>query len=432
MVRTIVGGLLPTGGGLPPAGGADGAPAEQCDDKNNQVAELVAVHEPAKDSGMEDCQPGIASHFEKVAGAQEASWWAAVLLDHLKDLHSRIDPEHSFQLLWGCRHRYASDCSGADAPHHALEQVRHALQAMYSGIGGIGFSLVHEFASECPSKGGEAARKFLSLNARPRVLFDDMTSRGVTGTCHFTKKQVSTPTRVDFYTAGFVCVDGSSENMTSKKAVRADIGHDTGLSTRTLVGAFEYIRIGRPETYMLENPYKRATLEALFTAAARVPDYAFAAVVINSTTAGLPASRPRMYFIGVDLRSRVMLLPFSEWVAELQKIFARFRSKAPSTESYVLPSSAEAVRDCRIALAARRARGQHEWPKEKKKHQAVRRVLTTVRGFKVPPLIADTSVPGMISHQWFRLLPDRMQDVAAVYCRLGLSGVYLFIFHFEV
>ena len=108
---------------------------------------------------------------------------------------------------------------------------------------------------------GEAARKFLSLNARPRVLFDDMTSRGVTGTCHFTKKQVPTPTGVDFYTAGFVCVDGSSENMTSKKAVRADIGHDTGLSTRTLVGAFEYIRIGRPETYMLENPYKRATLE---------------------------------------------------------------------------------------------------------------------------------------------------------------------------
>ena len=85
MVRTIVGGLLPTGGGLPPAGGADGAPAEQCDDKNNQVAEIVAVHEPAKDSGMEDCQPGIASHFEKVAGAQEASWWAAVLLEHLKD-----------------------------------------------------------------------------------------------------------------------------------------------------------------------------------------------------------------------------------------------------------------------------------------------------------------------------------------------------------
>ena len=51
-------------------------------------------------------------------------------------------------------------------------------------------------------------------------------------------------------------------------------------------------------------------------------------------------------------------------------------------------------------------------------------------GFKVQPLTADTSVstsvPGMTSHQWFRLLPDRMQDVVAVYCRLALSGGYLF------
>ena len=178
----------------------------------------------------------------------------------------------------------------------------------------------------------------------------------------------------------------------------------------------------RPETYLLENPYRKTTLEALFTAAARVPDYAFAAVVINSTVVRLPASRPRMYLIGVDLRSRVLLLPFSKWVDELQSILGRFRSKAPSAEAYVLPSSAEAVRECRIALAARRARGQCAWPKEKKKHQAVRRVLATVHGFNVPPLTADASVPGMINHQWFRLLSDRMQDVAAVWrC---LAGIY--------
>ena len=188
-----------------------------------------------------------------IASSSCANWWVMPLVQELDRLNESTNPDKIFSRVWdGELERYGSDCSGVDAPFRGMEAIAAHLKTM-----GITYPLKNLFGSECVGPKGEAARKFMALNGPPEVLFDDMTARDLEGPDHYSGKQVETPANLTWYTAGFVCVDQCSENVTHRKPLQSELTASSGESTKTLLAAIRYIRHFRPARFLLENPYKK-------------------------------------------------------------------------------------------------------------------------------------------------------------------------------
>jgi len=64
---------------------------------------------------------------------------------------------------------YASDCSGANAPWHALVDLQILVQPRKKAR--------HKFASEAPGRMGDGGRLFMTLNHPPEMMLSDMLHR---------------------------------------------------------------------------------------------------------------------------------------------------------------------------------------------------------------------------------------------------------------
>ena len=91
--------------------------------------------------------------------------------------------EHFRGLSEATTYTFATDCTGSNAYWHAAMEITKALQTVHS----ISMKWENTFGSEDPGPGGDAPRRWMSLNGKPKTLFDDLLQRtGNTGFCrHF-------------------------------------------------------------------------------------------------------------------------------------------------------------------------------------------------------------------------------------------------------
>ena len=153
-----------------------------------------------------------------------------------------------------------TDCSGIEAPIHALRglRVQHA----------------HEFASECAT----APRQMIKANTMPKELlssvFEDCKTRFV-----------------QLYVSGFSCKPFSM------------LHHDTMLLEEEQAKIFYAVvrRIGRilPACFVLENVQGIARVKTRVLDALQQQGYVVAMILLNPVDLGEPVQRPRYYFIGV-------------------------------------------------------------------------------------------------------------------------------------
>ena len=76
---------------------------------------------------------------------------------------------------------YYSDCSGADAPFHALKDIEGKAVPSEDSKGSEGGCLRYKRASEASDKDGDAPKLVLTLNGAPEVLISDFTQIRFTG-----------------------------------------------------------------------------------------------------------------------------------------------------------------------------------------------------------------------------------------------------------
>ena len=119
--------------------------------------------------------------------------------------------------------------------------------------------LVKEFCSEDAGPAGDGARNFLLLNAKPRIMFEDVCARDRTGYCSYRREQVAAPS-VHLYTVGWVCRDLAQINRTRKRPLCEEISFDSGQSARTLHASLGYVRLHRPAVVILENVLRQGSI----------------------------------------------------------------------------------------------------------------------------------------------------------------------------
>ena len=162
--------------------------------------------------------------------------------------------------------RVGTDCSGIEAPLHALQQ--------------LGVPYEHVFSSEiCPT-----VRKQLLANHAPQILYEDATARDNNSAPY-----------VDLYVAGWPCQGNSL------------LGKRRGLSdprTRVVRSLLEYVHLQGPKVVVLENVANALTIDggAQFRevcASLEDSGYIVHWRVICPTNLGIPMRRRRLYIVGV-------------------------------------------------------------------------------------------------------------------------------------
>ena len=265
---------------------------------------IQAVARPLVATG---CLPDAAPTAIRSCPEQDkVNWWISATIEHLEGLCRWMrwrfavakEMELSLATAFGSERGddYGSDCTGADAPYHALQEMRTYLLRHRK----IYYTLRRRFGSEDPGKKGDAPRNFAALNSPPDVMFADMTQRRANGGENiYTGSFADTPSGLQWYTCGFVCWDNSSENRCHRRAVETKVTRRSGRTTTTLVACVEYIKEHRPDRFVLENTYSKSMWRALCTLLSSVTDYVWMGFVVNSRISGLPQNRDRLYVVGV-------------------------------------------------------------------------------------------------------------------------------------
>ena len=347
----------------------------------------------------------MSQHVSAMATATSTGtdWWLQPILKHLGALATRLHTDLPAIFDEGVD-RYGSDCTGADAPYHAMREM----QAYFAGKG-IDWRLRNEFGSEDPTRNGDAARKFLALNDPPNILFDDMTERGSHGKDHYSKRVVRTPVGLQWYVSGFCCVDQSSENR-YKKPLQLNATSDSGASTRTWCATRKYIEFARPDRFILENVYRKQTLKVIRAWLETLEDYFVVMFFINSKVSGAPSSRPRLYIVGINLKTCRPRIDPCTWAEELSKIFASSYAQRRAWETYIQPVDSASVEACWLELGSKH-RPKNKWEKQHKKHMMVRDALKKHYSLHLPDPDALPPLPDGTPNDWLDRLPRRMRDL---------------------
>lgn len=178
------------------------------------------------------------------------------------------------------RIRVATDCSGLDAPIHALRL--------------LGIKHKHIFSSEIE----KAARCFLEQNYAEGTLFGDISQR-----------DVAFAGESDLYVAGFPCQSFSMMNAKKK---------DTDARKELWRHCVEYIRTKRPKAFVLENvrallhAYQGSVWQALQEALNNIPGYEWDHRILNAKEHDCPQSRQRLYIVGVEQSQMLFKLRFPD------------------------------------------------------------------------------------------------------------------------
>lgn len=161
--------------------------------------------------------------------------------------------------------RVGTDCSGIEAPLHALSQ--------------LGIEYEHVFSSEICKR----ARKYIVANHAPQILYGDITQRDV----------ASVPP-VDLYICGVACQPFSKMN-----AAKYDDDPRRSLWHYVL----EYVRTKRPKAFVFEN-VRTFYFSSMYTAIAaeldKLEGYHWSARLLDAKDYGVPQSRNRLFIVGTQ------------------------------------------------------------------------------------------------------------------------------------
>ena len=298
----------------------------------------------------------------------EPEAWALAFLHSLtsKDVKSIVE-------LFKLRRKYASDCSGADAPYLAIKILQLALQHTHQ-VGNDCWQIA--FQSEDPSKAGDAPRKFCDENFSNRLSFDDFIVRGATGKVHGDGQIIETP-GAHLYFWGSVCRDISRAN-TSRKRLMGDNG---GLSTQTFNAGLRFIEIRDPPYFLQENAYNKQALAFMLAACrARLPHFAVKVFVIDALAYRQKAARIRMFIVGINMRKVHLSRPFNQWL----EVLHRLAHIVPATaESDVTLQDGDPLLERGLRELSERMQQDRQWETCKNTHSELRTRLNTVYKFEV-------------------------------------------------
>ena len=161
-----------------------------------------------------------------------------------------------------------TDCSGIEAPIHALEL--------------LGIKVNHKFSSDID----KFVISSIKANYNPEIIYDNIMTRNHNTLPH-----------VDLYVAGFPCQAFSS---LGKRAGFTDV--KKGL---IFFDCLNTIKAVKPKIFMLENVValkwhdKHKTFKTIMDHLNNLVDYNIYVDIYNTLDYGLPHSRNRIYFIGL-------------------------------------------------------------------------------------------------------------------------------------
>lgn len=246
--------------------------------------------------------------------------------------------------------RLGTDCSGAEAPFFALQEIQRVLAEQAS----TKVSVHHVFSCDV----NKDSRNFIRRNCAPDALFADLLERksnssGVqVGDCLLQKRPRQVASDLDIYVAGFPCKDFSMLNSS-----RSCLG---GPNSAIYRGVVAYIETHRPATFILENVSgiamkhkgEQAPIYTVMTRLRSIPGYQVKAWTVNTQDFQLPQNRKRVYIIGVNLHKAQLTVPLNSWTSFLDG-FKQFSSLKP--EAFLLKDTEPEVQEVLNHLKSRKA-----------------------------------------------------------------------------
>jgi hypothetical protein len=235
---------------------------------------------------------------------------------------------------------YGSDCSGIDAPVHALRSITALLKRERQSLDSKAKEassppcLVYTHASEINDKHGDAAKLALTMNGSPEVLVCDSSrmklqerKKTVKGWDSYTCKyqELRKPT---IYTCGFECQDRSTCNISAPKILdiagalkRHGSNGEDGRSSKTLASSVRFIGISQPDLFLIEHTFRKDTVkQVLQVCKKKLKQYKVRTWVTCSRQFGLPMTRRRLFAVGVNTEKLQFVLPMSRWTSILRKM----------------------------------------------------------------------------------------------------------------
>ena len=313
--------------------------------------------------------------------------------------------------------RYASDCSGAEAPLRALEDIGGFVWRRYR----IPFPLKYLFASEDEAQ--TSAQVFLTLNSvcgPPQVLFSDMFRRiwrgnELRGPCCYAGADVAAPGPVDHYVCGFVCRDLSMANTKAPKPLVFQADDESGLSSRTLAASMEFVGKEQPLEFYVENIFRRSTVEVIQQYLIALPMYDYVIFLVDSADV-LPVCRLRLIAVAVNVTKAKVLLPLCQWAPILQAMFGSIKGYLTLEESLYEEGSIEVAEELERLKRHRKGRrkGTTEgdgWERDFEKHQTARAAIANLVGEPTPSCdMMAAAARRDPSSCWSSVLPVREAD----------------------
>jgi DNA (cytosine-5)-methyltransferase 1 len=164
----------------------------------------------------------------------------------------------------------ATDCSGIEAPLMALD----LMNVKYK----------HIFSSEVDSK----CIDFINRNFKPEIIYNDLKLRD---------NSIYRSKSIDLYIAGFPCQSFSSLGRKE--------GFDNEIKGTVYFYVYDFIRVNRPNIFILENVRalethdKGKTFQVILDSLADLKEYDIQYTSLNTMDYGIPQSRTRLFIVGI-------------------------------------------------------------------------------------------------------------------------------------
>ena len=321
---------------------------------------------------------------------------------------------------------YASDCSGANAPWHALVDLQSMVQSRKKPK--------HKFASEAPGRMGDCGRLFMTLNHAPEIMYSDMLHRParrnergevvLQSYCSYRQRMVDLPA-TGMYVFGSECQDQSSANTRCKKPVEAIVTDSSGMATRTMHGSINYVTVYEPPVFIMEYLIRNHVIMVIMKMFSKLPDYILHVFKVNNIGFGLRGTRPRMYIVGLNVKKGRLRKPMTNWGPFLAKVSQSLCLGGGylSLENHVLMNESEQYVRTKLMKAAERCKlGKYKtcgggWEKQFKLHMSVRNHLQAEchrRGLTISVPSCKDMVASVRSTPWGATLTARECDVVGL------------------
>ena len=293
--------------------------------------------------------------------AKRLKWGPEFLADLADEIFSKL-PEETLQetvtylqdQVWP----WGSTCSGTDSPAFGFKGLAKSLSKR-----GVRFKQVHIFSAERE----RSKEDFIIRQAPPAEFFRDIhdvahdhpawcSIATTSGQREWAWRVADAGHEVKEYISGFSCKSVSGL-AGSKQGTESCIDSASMQTGETFAGVEKYVKTRKPMCVILENvPGLRRNGQDLdVVRKIEALGYHGFSREINPVTWGIPQSRPRLWFVFVRCDIGGATFTQDEYVTHCDSIFDDISVGFPlmDIDDFLLPDSASAVRETRVACAER-------------------------------------------------------------------------------